>query len=224
MKSLEWGKELAEAFLDRSLSRMGLACMAVLVLLFLVPRTTAPADRAKQSSAQTPPSSTAACSEESPAEKWSSLLQRKPFPHKRELPAPERTPLDGTYTKVDPKKDPHVPCRRCPDYAPEGGVWKIQFDKGAFRIIHLSSGWKSIASFTLEGDRLLLFNDPVCHETTGTYAWKAEGGQITFTAIEDECAIRLRAMNLTRQPWLSCRAPNTEAATTGHWPEPPGCQ
>ena len=117
-----------------------------------------------------------------------------------------------------------MPCRRCPDYAPEGGIWKIQFDKGVFRIIHLSSGWKSIASFTLEGDRLLLFNDPVCHETTGIYAWKAAEGQIVFTAIEDECAIRLRAINLTQQPWLSCRPPNTEAATTGHWPEPLGCQ
>jgi hypothetical protein len=132
--------------------------------------------------------------------------------------------MDGTYTKLDSKKDPQVPCRRCPDYAPEGGIWKIQFDKGTFRIIHMSSGWKSIASFTLEGDRLLLFNDPVCHETTGIYAWKAEEGQIVFRAIEDECAIRLRALNLTKQPWLSCRPPNTEAATTGHWPEPPGCQ
>jgi len=200
------------------------ACMAVIAFFVLIPWTVAVAGPAKQRPAQTPLSPPPVCSEETPAEKWSALLQREPFPYKRELPPLERTLLDGTYTKVDPKKDPQVPCRRCPDYAPEGGIWKIQFDKGVFRIIHLSSGWKSIASFTLEGDRLLLFNDPVCHETTGTYAWKADEGQIVFRAIEDECAIRLRAMNLTQQPWLSCRPPNTEAATTGHWPEPPGCR
>jgi len=200
------------------------ARLAGIVFLVLIPWSVASSGPAKQNTKQTPLTSTPVCSEETPAEKWSALLQRQPFPYRRELPAPERTPLDGTYTKLDPKKDPQVPCRRCPDYAPEGGIWKIQFDKGVFRIIHLSSGWKSIASFALEGDRLLLFNDPVCHETTGIYAWKAEEGQIVFRAIEDECAIRLRALNLTKQPWLSCCPPNTEAATTGHWPEPPGCQ
>jgi hypothetical protein len=206
--------------MDRILSRRSVACLGVISFLFLVPWTTASAGPTDQSSLDSSP----VCTEETPAEKWAALLQRQPFPYARELPAPERTRLDGTYTKLDPKKEPQVPCRRCPDYVPEGGIWKIQFDKGVFRIIHLSSGWKSIASFTLEGDRLFLFNDPVCHEITGSYAWKAEGGQIVFRAIEDECAIRLRAMNLTKQPWLSCRPPNTEAATTGHWPEPPGCQ
>ncbi len=206
--------------MDRILSRRSVACLGVISFLLLVPWTTASAGQTDQSS----PDSSPVCTEETPAEKWAALLQRQPFPYKRGLPPPERTPLDGTYAKVDPKHDPQVPCRRCPDYAPEGGIWKIQFDKGVFRIIHLSSGWKSIASFALDGDRFLLFNDPVCHETTGIYAWKAAEGQIVFTAIEDECAIRLRAINLTQQPWLSCRPPNTEAATTGHWPEPPGCQ
>jgi hypothetical protein len=206
------------------LSPRPVALKGILVLFLLILWTVASAGPAEQRPGQTPLASSPVCTEETPAEKWAVLLQRQPFPYTKELPALERTPLDGTYTKVDPKKEPQVPCRRCPDYAPEGGIWKIQFDKGVFRIIHLSSGWKSIASFVLEGDRLSLFNDPVCHEMTGTYAWRAEGGQIVFRAIEDECAIRLRAMNLTKQPWLSCRPPNTEAATTGHWPEPPGCQ
>jgi hypothetical protein len=205
-------------------SLIPIARVGVIVFFLLIPWTTPSIGSAEEHPEQTPLSSTPMCTEETPAEKWSALLQRQPFPYKGELPLPERTPLDGTYTKVDPKQDPQVPCKRCPDYAPEGGIWKIQFDKGVFRIIHLSSGWKSMASFVLERDHLLLFNDPVCHETTGIYAWKAEEGQIVFTAIEDECAIRLRAMNLTQQPWLSCRPPNTEAATTGHWPEPPGCQ
>lgn len=154
---------------------------------------------------------------------WTGLLQRMPYGFKT-LPPAERSPIDGTYTKVDPKEDPRVPCRRCPDYAPEGGLWKLQWDRGVFRILHVSSGWKSIGSFVVDANRLSLFNDPVCHEITGLYTWTLEDNQLVLRVVGDECAILLRAMNLTKQPWLSCRPPNREAAVTGHWPEPPGCQ
>lgn len=161
---------------------------------------------------------------ESAAAKWASLLQRKPYPHLAPLPPEKRTIIDGTYTKFDTKKLPQVPCRRCPDYVPEGGIWKLQFDRGIFRIFHVNSGWKSIGSFMVDENRLTLFNDPVCHELIGVYTWIREEHQLILTVIEDECKIRLRAKNLTKQPWLSCTPPNTEAAITGHWPVPPGCQ
>jgi hypothetical protein len=77
---------------------------------------------------------------------WSELLQKTPFPHTAPLPARVRTALDGTYTKLDPKKAPPVPCRRCPDYVPQGGIWKLNLDKGIFRIFHESTGWRSIGS------------------------------------------------------------------------------
>ena len=162
--------------------------------------------------------------DESAAAKWSSLLQRKPYPYISPLPPEERTILDGTYTKFDTKKQPQVPCRRCPDYVPEGGIWKLQFDKGVFRIFHVNSGWKSIGSFQVKGNRLSLFNDPVCHELTGVYAWTLKDNQLTLKVIKDACKIRLRAKNLTKQSWLSCSPPNREAAISGHWPEPPSCQ
>jgi len=161
--------------------------------------------------------------QDSMSPEWSALLQRGPYGFKP-LPPEERSVLDGTYTKVDPKEDLRVPCRRCPDYAPEGGLWKLQFDRGVFRVFHASSSWKSIGSFAVEGDRLSLFNDPVCHELTGVYTWTLQDNQLILKVVEDDCAIRLRAANLTKQPWLSCRPPNTEAAITGHWPAPPGCQ
>ena len=107
---------------------------------------------------------------------------------------------------------------------PKGASGRFNSTKACSGSFTCPPGGKASRPSRLEGDRLLLFNDPVCHETTGIYAWKADEGQIVFRAIEDECAIRLRAMNLTKQPWLSCRPPNTEAATTGHWPEPPGCR
>ncbi len=72
-------------------------------------------------------------------------------------------------------------------------------------------------------DRLVLANDPCCIEHIGVYAWRLEKGRLIFEAVDDPCAIRLRAMNLTEQPWLACRPPNIEAAVTEHWPKPEGC-
>jgi len=155
--------------------------------------------------------------------KWMELLQRMPYPYLIPLPEPKRTGLDGTYTKVVIPKAERVHCRRCPDYAPEGGPWKLSIDQGVLRIFHPESGWKSIATAIVSSDRLLLANDPSCIEDIGVYAWRLEKGRLMFEAIDDPCAIRLRAMNLTQQPWLACRPPNIEAAVTGHWLKPEGC-
>jgi len=72
--------------------------------------------------------------------------------------------------------------------------------------------------------QLLLANDPVCQEVVGVYTWKLEEGKLILKVIEDKCAIRLRAMNLTNLLWLSCLPPSTEADITDHWPKPPGCE
>jgi hypothetical protein len=154
---------------------------------------------------------------------WSELLQRSPYPYTLPLAPPHATVMDGTYTKFETKETPPVPCRRCPDYAPEGGIWKLNLSKGVFRIFHKATGWKDIGSFFVSGDQLILANDPVCHEVIGVFQWKLEEGKLTLILIEDKCAIGLRAMNLTKLPWLSCQPPNIEAATTDHWPKPPGC-
>jgi hypothetical protein len=155
--------------------------------------------------------------------KWVELLQRRPYPYLIPLPEPKRTDLDGTYTKLVIPSAERVHCRRCPDYAPEGGLWKLNIDQGVFRIFHPESGWKSIATAIVGGDRMLLANDPSCIEDVGVYAWRLEKGRLIFEAIDDSCAIRLRAMNLTQQPWFACRPPNIEAAVSGHWPKPEGC-
>lgn len=101
---------------------------------------------------------------------------------------------------------------------------RLNLDKGIFRIFHDATGWRSIGSFVVEGDRLILFNDPCCHEVKGTYHWSLREGNFILEVIEDDCAIRLRAANFTRQPWLSCRPPSLEAAITDHWPKPDGCE
>ena len=158
-----------------------------------------------------------------PVDIWAELFQRTPFPYTMPLPPAKATSIDGTYTKFEPKEIPPVHCRRCPDYAPEGGIWKVNFSKGVFRIFHTVTGWKDMGSFILSRDQLILGNDPVCHEIIGVYQWKLEQGKLILAVEEDKCAIGLRAMNLTKLPWLSCQPPNIEAATTDHWPKPHGC-
>jgi hypothetical protein len=156
-------------------------------------------------------------------EVWSGLLQRQPYPYLIPLPEPMRRPVDGTYTKVVAAMAERVHCLRCPDYAPEGGVWKLNLDRGVLRILHPESRWKSIGTYIVAGDRILLANDPTCIDALGIYRWRLDEGQLVFEAIDDPCAINLRAMNLTQQPWQSCRPPNIEAAVSGHWPAPEGC-
>ncbi len=170
---------------------------------------------------------------------WYELQKRSPYPYTLPLPEPRRSPIDRTYTKFEPTDTPIVHCRRCPDYAPEGGLWKLRLDKGVFRIYHKVTGWKSIGTFIATKDekidsgsgqlldpvsgQLILTNDPVCPEVIGVYRWRKEEAKLILTEIDDPCSIRLRAMNMTHLPWQSCQPPNTEAAITEHWPKPQGC-
>jgi hypothetical protein len=170
---------------------------------------------------------------------WHDLQRRSPYPYTLPLPEPRRSPIDGTYTKFEPTDTPIVHCRRCPDYAPEGGLWKLGLDKDVFRIYHKVTGWKSIGTFIATKDvkldsesgqlldsdsgQLVLANDPVCPEVIGVYRWKKEEGKLILSEIDDPCYIRLRAMNMRHLPWESCQPPNTEAAATEHWPKPQGC-
>jgi hypothetical protein len=156
-------------------------------------------------------------------DRWSMLFQSTPYPYTAPLPSSSSSPLDGTYVKTDLSQAEHVHCLRCPDYLPEAGLWKLNLDHGIFRIYYEGTGWRSLGSFTIAGDELQVFNDPNCPDVTGAYHWRIADGQLTFSVVEDECSTQLRAANLTKQPWLSCRPPNREAMITDHWAKPPGC-
>jgi len=166
-----------------------------------------------------------------PTSAWAELLQRMPYPHRITLPPATPTVIDGTYTKFELKETPAIPCRRCPDYAPEGGAWKLNLNKGVFKIFHQVTGWRSLGSFTVSTDepsgskagKLLLANDPTCHELLGVYSWKLEEDKLILKVIEDKCAIGLRAMNLSNLPWLSCQPPPTQASKGDQWQKPSGC-
>lgn len=155
---------------------------------------------------------------------WSVLLQRTPYAYTTPLPPANPTVLDGTYTKLDPRQGARAPCRRCPPYPPEGGTWKLSLDRGVFRVFHEATGWHSLGSFTVSGERVELFNDPHCYQVVGIYSWKLEGGELTLQLVEDACGVDLRARFFTSLPWTSCQPPSTEAAISDHWSPPSGCR
>jgi hypothetical protein len=58
---------------------------------------------------------------------------------------------------------------------------------------------------------------------TGSYTWTLKAGRLKLHVIHDECAIGLRANNITKFPWMSCHPPSIDAGTSGHWDKPTGC-
>jgi hypothetical protein len=155
--------------------------------------------------------------------RWAELVAWSPYPHTTPLPPQVSTPIDGRYVRLDPRDQERVPCRRCPPYPPEGGVWVLEFDKGVFRVYHPRTGWRTLGSYSVDGDRVTLFNDPQCHRAVGSFGWLRDGEGLHFNLLDDDCELGTRAKSFTAQVWESCQPPNHEAGVTGHWPVPEGC-
>jgi hypothetical protein len=151
---------------------------------------------------------------------WSSFLKIKPHPYTTPLPNPDQTPLDGTYAKYDPSYPQWWACRRCAEYRPAGGVWRMRLDRGVMHIYYEVTGWRNLASYTVSGDRLYLFNDPICKEEIGEYAWKLVAGNLSLEVVDDPCSFQLRGQNLSGLGWKGCQPPPSGEA----WEEPRGCK
>ncbi len=200
--------------------RFGLTCISIFSAIVLSMAGCSPSHPTQS----VHPTATVPSAQATPTDVWQTLQERTPFPYTLPLPSPANTAVDGIYVKQEPLVAEHVPCKRCPDWLYEGGLWKIRFDRGVYRVFHADVGWRSIGSYTVAEDRLILFNDPYCPQDVGVYAWKLEKGTLTFQVIDDPCAIQLRGKNLAHLPWLSCQPPNVEAAVTNHWEKPQGCE
>lgn len=165
-----------------------------------------------------------------PTDIWFGLQERTPYPHTTPLPAAVRSPLDGTYAKIDESLPQWWTCRRCADYRPAGGIWKIRFNQGIMRIYYNVTGWNSIASYTVSGDHLYLFNDPYCPEEVGEYKWSLDekwgldNRVLTLEVVSDSCSIELRGQNLSAQEWGACYPPNEMTGASDHWHKPDGCE
>ena len=139
-----------------------------------------------------------------PTPVWPALSQVTPIPYASPLPAPEQTALDGTYAKFNPDPPQWWICLRCADYRQAGGAWRLQFDRGVMRIYYEVNGWHSLASYTVSGDHLYIFNDPYCIDVTGEYKWSLAGGNLTLEVVDDPCSFQLRGKNLGAVAWAAC--------------------
>lgn len=182
--------------------------------------TQTPASLASPDSLATPVVTPSAA--ETPKSVWENLLLATPFPHLFPLPSESASPLDGTFAKIDPSPPQWWTCYRCADYRPLGGIWRMQFDKGVMRIYYEVTDWKSIASYTVEGDRLKIFNDPFCPQDVGEYEWKIDNGSMSLITMEDGCAFDLRQENLTKQAWAVCSTDQPAEGCTEPPEAPPG--
>lgn len=155
-----------------------------------------------------------------PQRQWADVLGFTPFPYSTPLPPSDPSPIDGLYGMLDPGEPQWWRCARCPDFRPAGGVWRLQFDSGIMRLFYEVTGFATASSFAVDGDRLVLFNDPHCLYDVGEYTWQLQSGSLILTEVHDDCAIHLRAVNLTRPGWLSCPPPDAAGAAAD---KPPGC-
>lgn len=154
---------------------------------------------------------------------WSEVLEFRAYPYLEPLPPVEATEIDGVYGKSEPGDPQWWRCARCPDFRLSGGNWRLMLHQGTMRMYYEVTGFSTVASYEVEGEHLRLVNDPHCPYDVGEYLWSLQGGVLRLTEIQDQCAIHLRAENLTHLPWISCQPPNTEAAVTDHWIRPAGC-
>ena len=135
---------------------------------------------------------------------WARLQEQVPYPYTTPLPPAQKTGLDGTYSKLDPREGARPFCRRCMAYPSEGGLWLLRLDRGVYRIFSTRSlsGWRSLGSYSISGDRIFLFNDPHCMDAIGVYGWKLDDEALVMEVIEDECADGFRGIAFSNYPWL----------------------
>lgn len=139
-----------------------------------------------------------------PTSIWNAFQESTPVAFLTPLPDSVKTLIDGIYTKVDDNWPQWWRCMRCGDYRMAGGIWKLQFDQGVMRIFYDVTGWRSIASYTVEDNKLYIYNDPYCPDMVGEYTWSVENGELSLATVNDPCAFDLREENLSKESWNSC--------------------
>ena len=117
-----------------------------------------------------------------------------PYPFMSPTPSPVETPIDGTYLRtvdLDEVGGARIGlpyrCFRCPPYRIDAGVSTLIFTKGAYYVHHHMSGFRTMGSFVIEGDRLTLFNDANCPQVPGLYEFERTAHGITLEAVRDGC-------------------------------------
>ena len=127
----------------------------------------------------------------------------EPYAFVTPVPPLEPTPIDGTYHRDFTPGSKPVPCRRCAPYRLDRGPSTFELTEGRFRLVHQGNDFRSQGHYLVEGERLILFNDPECPTTRGVYRWHIEGELLlTLDEVDDPCPFDfLRARYLAAAPW-----------------------
>ncbi len=153
----------------------------------------------------------------------------RPYPYTDPAPAQVSTEIDGTYMLILTLEDLGgasnalpFPCRRCLPYARDPGVLTLIFFDGAYFVDHQMSGFHATGHYTVEGNRLTLFNDPNCSRVRGTYSWQLDGASLRLKTVDDTCAFQgERATDLASDVWT--RIPVCRREVHHLWPGILGC-
>lgn len=155
--------------------------------------------------------------------------EMEPYPYTTPVPPRETTPIDGTYVRITSMADVGGPlvglpyrCLRCPPYRVSPGLTTLIFYEGRYFMHHQLSGFKALGHYTIDGDRIRVFNDPNCSSMAGEYSWRLERGALTFEVIDDACAFgNERAHDLMVSEWT--KVPACHRRMIGLWPGFLGC-
>lgn len=137
-----------------------------------------------------------------------------PYPFMSPTPPPVPTVLDGTYLRTVTLREvggariglPYR-CFRCPPFRVDAGVSTFVFFRGAYYLHHHLSGFRTLGSFVVEGDRVTFFNDANCPQSPGVYEFEITAHGLRLRVVEDDCPFSgERALDLEAKTWTRVSA------------------
>lgn len=136
-------------------------------------------------------------------DRWRDAPEQEPYPFVTPIPPLAETRIDGVYTRTLPGPDP-IPCRRCAPYRLDSGPATLTLAEGRFMVEQPLSRFTSRGHYFVDGDRILLINDPNCPQTEGVYRWQLRAGTLSLEVVEDDCSFDLlRARYFSAAPWTA---------------------
>jgi hypothetical protein len=136
-------------------------------------------------------------------DRWRDAPEQEPYPFVTPIPPLAETGIDGVYTRSLPGSDA-IPCRRCAPYRLDSGPATLTLAEGRFTVEQPLSRFTSRGHYFVEGDRILLINDPNCAQTEGVYRWDLRARMLSLEVVEDDCSFDLlRARYFSAAPWAA---------------------
>ncbi|MDQ3937346.1 MAG: hypothetical protein M3253_01555 [Chloroflexota bacterium] len=126
-----------------------------------------------------------------------------PYPFTTPIPLLTPTSLDGVYERqpTDTYEGKWAGCTRCPPYFVDRGRSLLTLDRGRWQNLHRQPRQLTNGHFTLDDNRIVFFNDPICPTDRGEYTFSLEGGALRLEVLDDPCAFGERRRDLTDKPW-----------------------